>query len=236
MRRSIVIAAAVTCLPFCATAAAAQQDVKAIVRAVEGRYQNARTLKATFLERYAEGNGDTRIESGTVYFSRPGRMRWEYEVPEKKFFLSDGKTVWFYVPADRTVTRAKLRESADYRTPLALLTGRAKLSRFCGRIELADARVSAAGNVVLRCLPKTREPASGDRRLAEAAPFQETLIEVDASYRLVRVLVREAGAIETEFRFAGWQENISVAEMLFHFLAPAGVAIVDEALLSGPVR
>lgn len=215
---------------------AAREDVRAIVRAVEARYRSARTLKATFLERYAEGRNDIRVETGTVYFSRPGRMRWEYEAPETKFFLSDGKTVWFYVPADRTVTRAKLRESADFRTPLALLTGKAQLSRFCGRVELADVRASATGNLVLRCLPRIRERGSGDSRLAEVPPFQEALLEVDAAYRLVRVLVREPGEIETEFRFANWEENIRVGEVLFHFQAPPGVAIVDEASLSGPVR
>jgi outer membrane lipoprotein carrier protein len=200
-------------------------DVKSIVRAVEARYSATRTLRATFLERYAESQKDVRVESGTVYFGRPGRMRWEYEVPESKLFLSDGKTVWFYVPADRTVTRAKLKESSDWRTPLALLTGKAKFSRFCGRIDLADVRVQAAGNVVLRCLPK-----NGD------AGFREVLIEVDAAYRLMRILIREAAAVETDFLFARWEENIAIPEVLFHFQAPPGVAIVDEATIAGSVR
>lgn len=204
---------------------AAPPDLKAVVRGVEARYQAARTLKATFLERYSESGRMVRVESGTVYFSRPGRMRWEYEAPESKFFLSDGKTVWFYVPADRTVTRARIKESADWRTPLALLTGKARLSAFCGRIELADARVLAAGNVVLRCVPKS--PDGG---------LHEVLVEVDAAYRLARIVIRESAGVETEFLFAKWEENISIPEVRFHFQAPPGVAIVDEAALSGPVR
>jgi len=238
----------------------AQRDVKAVVRGIEKRYDEARTLKATFLERYSEGKNDVRIESGTVYFSRPGRMRWDYEEPEEKFFLSDGRTVWFYVPADRTVTRAKIKESADWRTPLALLTGKAKLSRVCGRIELVEdpersrradreprrfgtGRISAPGNTALRCLPRQRDDgqAKGQpaRRMAgdeEASNFQEVLLEVDSGYRLVRILVREAGGIETELRFANWEENIPIREVLFHFQAPPGVAIVEESSIAGPVR
>lgn len=191
---------------------------------MEARYSAARTLKATFLERYSESH-NLRIESGTAYFSHPGRMRWEYEEPEAKTFLSDGKTVWFYVPADRTVTRAKLKESADWRTPLALLTGKAQLSRFCGRVELADIRVGAAENVGLRCLPKSAH-----------AGFTEVLLEVDGAYRLVRVLVREAGGVETEFRFDNWAENIPLPEALFHFQAPPGVTIVDQASIAAPLR
>lgn len=202
-----------------------EKDLKAVIRAVEGRYEKTRTLKATFLERYSEGRHAVRVESGTVYFSRPGRMRWEYEAPEAKFFLSDGKTVWFYVPDDRTVTRAKLRESSDWRTPLALLTGKARFSRFCGRMEWADVRLQARDNQALRCLPKSVD-----------APFREVIFEVDAAYRLVRILVREPGDMETEFLFANWQENVALPEVMFHFQAPPGVAIVDESSIAGPVR
>lgn len=207
-----------------ATAAAAA-DVDAIVRGVERRYQSARTLKAAFLHRYTESRNALRVESGTVYFSRGGKMRWEYESPEEKLFVADGKMVWFYVPADRTVTRAKMKESEDWQTPLALLVGKAKFSRVCGRVELSDARTSAAENVVLRCLPKTAH-----------AGFSELLIEVDGQHRLARVLIREPGGVETEFRFGNWQENLPLADALFRFVAPPGVAIVDEASIAGPLR
>jgi len=200
-------------------------DVGPIVRGVEAHYQSARTLKAVFLHRYSESRNVPRVESGTVYFRQGGQMRWEYEAPEEKLFVADGKTVWFYVPADRTVTRAKLKESADWHIPLALLVGKAKFSRVCGRVELADARVSAAVNTALRCVPKSAD--SG---------FAEAVVEVDGAYRLVRILIREAGGIETEFRFGNWQENLHLADSLFRFVAPPGVAIVDESSISAAIR
>jgi len=156
-------------------------------------------------------------------------MRWEYEAPETKLFVADGTHVWFYVPIDRTVSRATMKQSADWRTPLALLTGKARLSRICGPVELLQrgagagdqAQVAAAGNVILRCLPKS----------ADAGGFRELLLEADTFYRLVRVLIREPAGVETEFRFANWQENIRLSEEIFHFQAPPGVAIVDQDLL-----
>ena len=90
---------------------------------MEMRYRNATTLQATFLERYAENGAVLRAEAGTAYFRRPGKMRWEYDRPEKDLFLVDGKTAWFYVPADHTVTRVPAKQSEDLRTPLALLAG-----------------------------------------------------------------------------------------------------------------
>ena len=212
-----------------------EREAQQIARALEARYQRARTLQADFLERYSQGKEGTQIESGTVYFSRPGRMRWEYESPESKLFLVDGKNVWFYVPADRTASRAKLKESADWRTPLALLAGKVNLLRICKHIELVSPGSEQftpiqPGDKILSCLPQTDVSAAGDEL------FREALFEVDAQDHLARVLIREPGEIETEFRFGNWRENIPIAETKFHFEPPPGVAIVDEAQLSGEIH
>ena len=221
----ILAIAALTFVP------ASAPDAKLAVRALESRYAHARTLKATFFERYSDGKGASQAESGTVYFSRPGRMRWEYESPEHKLFLVDGTNVWFYVPADRTVSRAKLKESSDWRTPIALLVGKSDLSRLCRTIEIVSPASPAArpGDTVLRCIPRTSSGESGDAN----ASLREVLLETDPDAKLVRVVLHEAGNIETEFRFGNWEENIPLAEAQFHFQPPPGVTVVDEASLVG---
>lgn len=214
-------------------------DANSIRRALESRYRHASTLKAGFFERYTDGKGGVAAESGTVYFSRPGRMRWEYESPEQKLFLVDGTNVWFYVPADRTASRAKLKESSDWRTPLALLAGKADLSQLCRSIRIVnpateradahdDARVRP-GNTVLQCVPRGESSGTPDS-------VREIFFEADAEAHLVRVLIREAGTFETEFRFGNWQENLAIPEAKFHFQPPPGVAIVDEESLAGAIR
>jgi outer membrane lipoprotein carrier protein len=211
-------------------------SVQTTVRALEARYRHARTLKAIFFQRYSDGHGAVSAESGTVYFSRPGRMRWEYESPERKLFIVDGTNAWFYVPADHTASRAKMKESSDWRTPLALLAGKANLSELCRKIELAgsgsgesDEKPSSPGNMLLRCIPR-ESPAS------PAAVLPDVIFETDAEDRLVRVVIHEAGSAETEFRFGNWEENIPVPEVKFHFQPPPGVAVVDEQSLADQIR
>jgi outer membrane lipoprotein carrier protein len=217
-------------------------DAKGAARALESRYAHAHTLKARFFERYSDGKGAAQAESGTVYFSRPGRMRWDYESPEQKLFLVDGTNVWFYVPADRTASRAKMKESSDWRTPIALLVGKADLSRLCRSIDIVDPdsrsvgkpedRSLQEGNTVLRCMPRK---GSGDS-VDATATLREVLLETDPQARLVRVVLREAGNVETEFRFGNWEENISIPEAQFHFQPPPGVSVVDEASIAGAIR
>ncbi|HEV3481859.1 MAG TPA: outer membrane lipoprotein chaperone LolA [Candidatus Acidoferrales bacterium] len=213
------------------------RNSNAVRSALEARYQRARTLKAEFYERYSDGSGGVAAESGVVYFSRPGRMRWEYESPEQKLFLVDAKNAWFYVPADHTASRAKVRESSDWRTPLALLAGKTDLSKLCRRIELASPELSAGkdldvqptdGDAVLRCVPRGSD--------AEGAATPDVLLEVDREGWLTRIVIHEAGNAQTEFRFGNWEENLPIPEAKFHFQPPPGVAIVDEESLAGEVH
>jgi outer membrane lipoprotein carrier protein len=220
-------------------------SAKTIARLLEQHYRNTQTLRAVFLERYSEGPRQAQIESGTVYFRRPGRMRWEYEAPERKLFIADGKTVWFYVPYDHTVTKAPVKESSDWRTPLALLTGKVEISRLCSRIDLITQSGVPAAHAILRCFPKglnqsPPQSAAGSTgppaELPGEADFTDVLLEVDrASGELERIEIRQPGGIELEYRFGDWQEGLPLPESMFQFQVPVGVAIVDaSALPSGP--
>ncbi len=170
-------------------------------------------------------------------------MRWEYESPEKKLFLSDGKTVWFYVPYDHTVTKTALKESSDWRTPLALLTGKVDLSRLCGSVDLVEQKGVSPGNVVLRCTPNGGKPQgqvaeSGKHGLSQDSngedEFTEVFLEVNSgSGELSRIEIRQPGGIDLEYRFGGWQTDLPLAEGMFRFEVPRGVAIVNGAGLAG---
>jgi len=228
------------------TSAIAQVDPRAapIVRALEAHYRNIKTLQAVFLERYSDGQQAIQIESGMVYFSRPGRMRWEYESPEKKVFLVDGKLVWFYVPADRTVMRSPIKESTDWRTPLALLMGKAKLSELCDRINLAGTSPGTAGNVVLSCLPRgSRDAAAPGSRGGEldddpafsGQRLEQVFLEVNpGSGELADLRILEPGGVQLEYRFGNWKENLPLDNSLFRFQTPVGVAILGEPSTPNP--
>ena len=220
-------------------------DAAIYVKRFEAKYRAEKTLQATFLERYTENGQTVRTEAGTAYFRRPGKMRWEYESPEQDLFLVDSKTAWFYVPNDHTVTRVPAKQSADWRTPLALLAGEMKVSRVCARVELAESeKATAVGNVVLRCQVRSAEaggassrddrqnadsPASSQGRQGDTVFFEI----VRETGELARLLVRQSGGVQVEFRFENWRMNPPLADSFFRFEVPAGVAIVNGELPAG---
>src|SRR5690348_6746910 len=71
------------------TAAALSPRDKADVQRIEQFLNGVHTMSARF-EQYAEDGGTA---DGTVYLSRPGRMRFEYDKPSPILLISDGTFV-----------------------------------------------------------------------------------------------------------------------------------------------
>jgi len=213
------------------SAAAAPQAAHDCVRQLETTYKSARTLQANFLQIYGEGGRATRTESGVAYFRRPGKMRWEYASPEKNLFVVDGKFAWFFVPADHTVSRVAARDSADWRTPLALLAGEMKVSRVCSKVELAPTQPENASTVRLNCVIRGTEKAAKAGSLRDTAYFDVAR----STGELESVVVLGSGGVRMEMKFSNWKFDPPAPEALFHFHPDRGVAIVDgDQLMSGP--
>ena len=230
--RILLTVAALLSVQSLHAAASGAEDASSYVKRFEKRYRAAATLRTDFLERYSTSGRLDRAESGVAYFKRPGKMRWEYQAPEQNLFLIDGKTAWFYVPADHTVTRMPAKKSGDWRTPFALLAGKADVSRICGKVEIdAGAQPSDHSLVMLRCEVRgakatpEKQDGQGDLEDVGAELVQFELVRDTGELR--KVVVHQRGGVQVEFAFKNWEFNPSVAESKFHFAAPPGVAIVN---------
>ena len=214
----------------------ATPDAAPLVRRFEAAYHSCKTLRASFLERYFDNGKEVRSEAGVAYFARPGKMRWEYASPEVNLYVVDGKWAWFYVPEDHTVTRIRAKQSADARTPLALLAGEMKVSRVCKSVEADSAALpSNPLGVVLRCTLRgssddSGTPSTGKERGGSSVDSYALFELNPANGELLRVVVADPGGVQVEFRFANWEFNPRVEDAKFHFQAPKGVAIVDGDL------
>jgi outer membrane lipoprotein carrier protein len=207
---------------------AAGADGRESLATLEARYSKAATLRASFLERYFENGKEMRLEAGKAYFLRPGRMRWEYEKPEKNLFLVDGKYVWFYAPDDHTATRMPAKKSEDWRTPIAFLTTGMKLSRICSEVGPArETKPSRAGNEVYRCVLR------GSENEKDTAA-QKVFFEISPQGELARIVVPQEAGVQIEFEFKDWEWNPALAKNLFQFEPPPGTVIVNGLLPEAP--
>jgi outer membrane lipoprotein carrier protein len=203
------------------TSLAAQPDVHAIADKVDQRYNHMQTLEAHFAETYS-GAGMTRTESGTLTLKKPGRMRWDYEQPRPKMFLTDGTTAWFYVPGERQVRRAPVKQLDDLRSPLRYMLGKTKLEKeFVGLSIASGQKPLYDGDIVLQGIPKN---------LADRVA--NTLLEVSADGLIRRIVIDQLDGSLTEFRFLQQKENVQVPDQRFHFVPPPGVEVVQGTELT----
>ena len=208
---------------------ACAQDVLQLARAVDEHYNHLRSLESDFTEIY-RGEGSERVESGTLWLKKPRKMRWEYRSPKEKLFISDGQAVWFYLPSERQLRKTAFRKLDDLRSPLAFLLGKTKLeNELRGLSKAVDQTPLAAGNILLRGVPRGVVPQSVVPQ-SRAGQASEVQLEITPSNQIVRIVLLEADGATTEFRFAGWKENLELSDSRFQFVPPPGVETVEGEL------
>jgi outer membrane lipoprotein carrier protein len=119
-----MFAVAITLIVIPASRASSQDELSRMVDALQSKYRRLSTLSADFTQVYTAPRERSRREAGHLLLKKPGKMRWDYTSPEAKLFVSDGKVIYEYVPAERIATRSKVRESSDLRAPFMFLLGR----------------------------------------------------------------------------------------------------------------
>ncbi len=196
--------------------AARGQEIHQTAHAVDEHYNHLRSLQTDFTEIY-RGAGAERSESGTLWLKKPRKMRWEYRSPREKLFVSDGKAVWFYLPAERQLRKTDFKKLDDLRSPIAFLLGKTKLeNELQGLSKVVDQAPLNPTNTLLRGVPK----ATADR-------VSEVLLEITPSSQLARIVFTEVDGATTEFRFASPKEDLEVSDSLFQFSPPSGVETVE---------
>ena len=195
------------------------QDIRPTARAVDEHYNHLRSLQTDFTEIY-RGDGAERTETGTLWLKKPRKMRWEYRSPKEKLFVSDGKVVWFYLPAEKQLRKTEFRKLDDLRSPIAFLLGKTKLeNELTGLSKVADQAPLSPANTLLRGVPK----AMADR-------ISEVLLEVTPSSQLARIVFTGVDGASTEFRFASPKEDLEISDRRFQFTPPPGVETVEGEL------
>ena len=181
-----------------------------LAQRIEERQAAARDLVARFVQRYRSGAlNRTLVERGEVKVKRPGRMRWEYQDPEKKTFVSDGKRFYFYVPADKQVV---VRDQDPARSlPALLLSGRSGiLSEFDPTLEPGRPGLSR-----LKLVPKNPDPE-----------IARVFLDVDGEHRIRRIEVLDVQGNESIFEFEDMRENVGLPDATFRFDVPRGVEVI----------
>ena len=192
-----------------------RQPADAVAKALQARYQSIRDFSADFVQTYRTGVLKTQTqESGTVVVKKPGKMRWVYSKPERKELVSDGRTMHWFVAADKQVIVSEVADQAN--TPAMFLGGKGDIAR---DFTASYADRQPAGAVALKLVPKRTEPE-----------FEHLIVTLDPQTLQIRALTtRDHQGGESTLAFANMKENRGLSDKEFVFQVPRGVSVVNDA-------
>ncbi len=181
---------------------------------VQKYYRSTRSFEANFKESVAAVGSAPKQRTGKVYYEKPGKMRWEFDPPERETIIADGKMIYDYQPDLNQVIETPVAKAFSSSLPVAFLLGVGDLARDFV-VSLAPPKASAqTSSLVLE--PKEQ----GELR-------QNVLLTVDrATCAIDSIRFEDALGNTTEFTFEQVRTNIALSEDLFAFDVPAGVDVI----------
>jgi outer membrane lipoprotein carrier protein len=188
-----------------------------VAAALQKKFDGIRDFSADFTQLYEGGvlRKKSPPERGTVFIKKPGKMRWNYKSPEEKVFVSDGRQIQLYVPADKQVMVSDVPTDDRATSAVLFLMGRGNITR---DFSVAYGEGAIDGTYVLRLQPKRRQ-----------AEYDWLQLTVDR--KTLQILELTAGDLQggrSTFRFTNFKENPGVSDKTFAFTPPRGTDVVKS--------
>jgi outer membrane lipoprotein carrier protein len=217
-RRLATVLPAAAVLMSLSALTTAQDTAADMAQALQRKYDAVRDFSADFVHTYEGGVLKRKLtERGRVQVKKPGRMRWDYEAPEKKLFVSDGVRMYFYVPADKQVIVSPVPADAEAATPALFLAGKGRLAtEFTPSFVDLPAGLPA-GSRTLKLVPKSKQ-----------TDYDWLVLAVDPTTLAIRGLMTvDAQGGTSTFAFTNLKENVGLEDSEFTFKPPRGVEVVS---------
>jgi len=217
--RALCLALVLPALLALAVPAPAAPTLDEAIGALEQAQRRVTDLKAPFRQSAHNKVMNQTIDArGTLYLKKPGRLRWEYQTPTPQEIVSDGTKLWIFTP--------ELKQVNVSAAPAALAGPAGSFLQGLGQVrEHFDVRflnpaqpTDAEGLVVLDLAPKRPQPL-----------MARLIVSVDPKTWLVRqaMVYDELGNTVT-VRFGDVVVNSGLADGLFVFVPPPGVAVIEH--------
>jgi outer membrane lipoprotein carrier protein len=183
-----------------------------LIGGVERTFARMNDFTADFVQTSKDVLNRKQQAAGHLYLKQQRMARWEYTSPEEQLFVSNGKTVYFNVPADKEVNKEAVKDTFDDRIPLMFLLGRSNLRNEFTRFVLLDEKPVVSGTRVVRMVPKRK------------TDLKDLLMEVDLQNFQIRRLVLDH---TDRVYLLEYPNQHCLKASQFDFKVPTGVQVVE---------
>jgi outer membrane lipoprotein carrier protein len=83
-----------------------------VIPSIRDYYSKTTSFQSDFKQNfYHKAYKKNRTSNGKVAFKRDLKMKWSYINPERKYIISNGKTIWIYEPENEQVFKSSVKNS-----------------------------------------------------------------------------------------------------------------------------
>jgi outer membrane lipoprotein carrier protein len=192
-------------------------SVDQILDRVENKYTNSE-FSANFIQKsYLKAMEIMDQASGKVYIKYPGKMRWEYEKPDRQIFITDGEKLWVYRPDENQVQVGK--------APSFFKSG--KGASFLSDISLVRQKFDIS-------LKKDKQDESDPFYYLKLIPREKTLDIAEIllmvskqTFNVVQIISIDLYGDENRIDLLNFAFRADLDDSLFSFKIPEGVDVVQ---------
>jgi outer membrane lipoprotein carrier protein len=187
------------------------KDLKQVLDRLQRHYRDTNSFSAKFSEEVTTVGAPARKRQGTVSFRKPGRMRWEFEDPEKQTIVSDGETLYSYDPDLNQVVETPLKQALKSSSATSFLLGIGDINR---DFKAAFANLAKPTGLIDLIL----EAKTGGYKIEVGLDPQ--------TYNLMTLTLTDQLGDVTRIDFSDIHDNVELPDSIFAYKAPAGADIV----------
>jgi outer membrane lipoprotein carrier protein len=187
------------------------KDLKQALDRLQRHYRDTHSFTAKFNEEVATVGAPKKQRQGTVSFRKPGRMRWEFEAPEKQTIVSDGETLYSYDPDLNQVVETPLKQALKSSSATSFLLGIGNISH---DFKAAFASPPAPNGLVDLILD------------AKTGGYKIEVGLDPKTYNLMTLTLTDQLGDVTKIDFSEIHDNVELPDSLFEFKAPPGADVV----------
>jgi outer membrane lipoprotein carrier protein len=156
----------------------------------------------------------TDSASGKAFFKRSGKMRWEYETPDRQVIITDAKTLWVFRPEDNQVMIGKAPSFFKGGKGFSFLSDMKVIRQ---KFDIVLEKETEKGFFVLKLLPREK-----------TYDIVEIFLWISRNtFDVVKILTYNSYGDETRIVFNNIQLKEKLDDSLFTFKVPEGTEVLN---------
>lgn len=190
----------------------------AVIEKIENKYKKVNTYYASFRQEQPVTSLDkVQTNVGEIWIKKPGKIRWNYNIPKNAQIISDGNFLWYYYVEEKYALKRDLKEVGSDTNLLSLLSDLSNLQKLY-KINIKRTAIEAVKYYLVELIPLDSEDDSVNKQIL-AVNMDNLLIE--------RIYIYDAFGNKSTIKFSDIKVNNGIKDKVFEFTPPKDVEIQD---------